>query len=464
MLEAAYLDAARSLIAADSVTDRGNLRAVQVLEPLCGDAGLIPTRLPSPDTADRDANLLAGPGGGPGAVGDPLLLVTHLDTVDPGPREHWRTDPFSLEVQGDRAFGLGVADVKLDALCKLWAARRLKGVALRRPFYFLGTYGEEAGLRGARAFMEAPPFRPSVVLCGEPSELRICHAHKGYAVARVTIRRRAGTAFAAAPARIIAFEGKAAHSSTPHLGVNAIDAALEALSRPGAPYVMHLSGGASANTIPARCEAVVYWRPGCVPSPAWTEPVGASMPPENSWANVTDMLPLVKELRVSWTSRVMSMVPASDSRFAPATAVANLTRVSTTGSTLDVTFDARLLPGHDVEALVTGFEQDAIARSDAAFEVRVAIDRRASGMSLAEDAPLVRTCGEVLERLGLSGAPKAKPTSTEAGVFARAGIPAIVFGPSLSTGNAHTANEHARLDEVERAVEVYERFIRALCA
>src|SRR6266849_518416 len=54
-----------------------------------------------------------------------LLLVTHLDTVDPGPPEFWTEtggNPFALTQKGHRLFGLGSADTKLDALCKLFAA------------------------------------------------------------------------------------------------------------------------------------------------------------------------------------------------------------------------------------------------------------------------------------------------------------------------------------------------------
>jgi acetylornithine deacetylase/succinyl-diaminopimelate desuccinylase-like protein len=354
--------------------------------------------------------------------------------------------------------------VKLDALSKLWAMRRLKDVPQRRPFYFLGTYGEEAGLRGARTFMATAPFRPFAVLCGEPSELRICHAHKGYAVARVRFRTKKPTSFAAAPSVAVTFEGRAAHSSTPHLGVNAIDRALDALSVPGSPYAMFLSGGASANTIPARCDAVIYSRHGCGPSLPWAfETPGVEKPVESEWANVTTMIPLILKTRALWRERVAALRPTEDARFSPSGAVANVTRIRTWQDEVELTLDARLLPEHDAETFVTAFQREAEALATDDVEIRMEIDRRANGMSASPNSSLVRTFGEVLTSMGLNGAPVATPTSTEAGVFARAGIDAVVFGPSLSTGNAHTANEHARLGEVERAIDVYEQLIRKLC-
>jgi len=458
MLENAFLDAARDLIRADSVTDRGNLKAVAVLKPLWEAAGLSARLLPSARTSDRDANLLAGPFGQGEA--DPLLLVTHLDTVDPGPRDRWLSDPFALRVQGDRAIGLGVADVKLDALCKLWAARRLCGVALKRPFYFLGTFGEEAGLRGAREFASALPFRPFAALCGEPSELVLCHAHKGYAVVRVTVRSRIGSPPILGPAALCGWDGRAAHSSAPKLGVNAIDLALAALTASGAPAVLAIDGGVSANTIPARCEAVIRAPPDA--ALPW-KAVAAPPPDEEHRADVSSLLPHVVRLRDLWRERVARLSPAEDLRFDPPTAVANLTRIRTGRDSVELTLDGRLLPAHDAQSLVASFTAEAESLGTASVEVRVQADRCADGMALPETHPFLRDCGEALESVGLPGTPRAKPTSTEAGVFWRAGCPALVFGPSPSAGNAHCANEYALLGQLERAIDAYEAMLRRLC-
>lgn len=441
-LDARFLERARRLIAADTVSDHGNLAALPVLEEACAEAGLASRRQPSFDTPDRDANLLAGPGGGDGA-GDPLLLVTHTDTVAPGPRELWRTDPFSLVVDGTRAYGLGTADVKLDALCKLEAARRLRGVRLARPFWFLGTYGEEVGLRGAKAFIAALPFRPAFVLCGEPSELRFVTAHKGYAVVVVRLSSDGLARVDATGARRLVFDGKAAHSSTPQLGINAVDRALDALAVDGAPAVLDIAGGVSTNTIPARCEALVVDTPR----------------PGNS----VDLAPLLVRARVveqAWNQLVAAALPASDATFAPATAVSNLTRLRHVGDGLELTFDARLLPKHDGDQILDAFAQALATIPGASLASR----RYAAGMGLAADSTLARVAAQVLATHGLDPTPISKPTSTEGGVFFHAGIEAAVFGPSVSTGNAHTANENALLDQVERAIDVYEGLIRALCA
>jgi acetylornithine deacetylase/succinyl-diaminopimelate desuccinylase-like protein len=76
----------------------------------------------------------------------------------------------------------------------------------------------------------------------------------------------------------------------------------------------------------------------------------------------------------------------------------------------------------------------------------------------------VKAAAAVLSRHGLDPKPRAKPTSTEAGVFARAGCEAIVFGPGRSTGNAHTANERIEMAQLEKACDLYESFLVELCA
>jgi acetylornithine deacetylase/succinyl-diaminopimelate desuccinylase-like protein len=454
MLDEAFLSAARALVAADSVTERGNLRAVAVLEPLCREAGLVPRRLPAPDSGERDANLLAGPGGHAPDRDPPLLLVTHLDTVDPGPRAAWRTDPFELTIAAGRAHGLGVADVKLDALCKLWAASRLRDVRLKRGFWFLGTYGEEAGLRGAREFLRNPPLRPFAALCGEPCGLRLFSAHKGYAMVRVRLEPASPVRIAAGVRRRATFAGRSVHSSTPHLGVNAIDRALSVLEAAAGP-VLDLHGGASTNAIPAECSALL----GADAS------VGDASTPERGGeaVDLSSLVPVAKAAREAWTRQIAALSPARDERFEPACAVGSLTRIRTSAGGLELWLDARLLPQHDPSALLQAFLATLPALAGPAVRVTVAVERDAAGLSLPDDAPLVRRFGGILAGQGLDGRPAAKATSTEAGVFVRAGIPAIVFGATPSTDNAHTANEYALLEQVEKSIDVYEAAIRDLC-
>lgn len=602
-LDSDFLAAARKLIAANSITELGNMPAVETLEPLWREAGFETALQPSPEAPERDANLIAGPGGGPHAQGEPLLLVTHLDTVPPGPRDRWLSDPFSFTIRGDKAFGLGVADVKLDALCKLWAAKRLKDVALRRPFYFLGTYGEEAGLRGAKHFVANLPFKPAFVLAGEPSELGLFTAHKGYAVVRVRIEVRDREAASdpltsdtpTARWRVL-FSGKAAHSSTPALGQNAIESALSTLETLGLNgdtprwQLESITGGEAPNMIPASCEIVLRGAEAPSIPGARVERIEESEQIEQiagvegsegleqiegidqrekvqdsdraadskaspaSRKTLAPLLPTLRAIHQLWTRSAHDLEPKADQRFDPAQTVANLTQVSSELvrtlsnplkeeqkdgrsdsaptappsslsatlspthlkdpkskqpsahsshrvaplSAIELTFDARLLPAHNAEDFITDFakglealeqelrrgervgesgkesreqsqegslERPSGASTRAGGELRIQLlsSRAANGMGQSADSSFVKMAGEALTQVGLDPSPKARPTSTEGGVFFHAGFPAAIFGPSLSTGNAHTPNEHARLHEVAKAIDAYEALIRRLC-
>lgn len=460
MLSKGFVELARRLIASNTVSANGTRRAAEHLAPLWEHAGL---RVRWQEVEGIHVNLLAGPGGdaeGPGGV----LFVTHLDTVPAGPG--WETDPWTLTEKDGFLFGLGVADVKLDALCKAEAARRLQGRKCARPFWLLGTFGEEVGLRGARHFAASELFeevKPSQVLCGEPSELKMISAHKGYVVVRCTVRdAKARPVSSAGPGvEQLTFAGKAAHSSTPHLGVNAIAKALAWARSSGTP-VLSARGGTSSNVVPAACvlEVPAPRDPG-KPAPDEVKFVPARAESPNLWR----ALATASALGELWQEVLPS---GSDSRFDPPGAVGGLNVLSSEGAAVTFDLDARLLPQHDPDALVANFVQNAQAWVDqlghGELQLQTSVERNAAGMALRDDAPLVLAAGRVLASRGLDPNPRAKPTSTEAGVFARKGCEAIVFGPGVSTGNAHTANERIEMAQLAQACDLYEALLVELCA
>ncbi|HEY6912150.1 MAG TPA: M20/M25/M40 family metallo-hydrolase [Myxococcales bacterium] len=462
MLSAGFLELAKKLIAANTVSAKGTREAADLLASLWEHAGL---RVRRQVVDEIHVNLLGGPGGeasGPGGV----LLVTHLDTVPAGPLEKWTTDPWTLTEKEGALFGLGVADVKLDALCKAEAARRLQGRKARRPFWLLGTYGEEVGLRGARHFAQSDLFaevRPAQVLCGEPSELRIIDAHKGYAVVRCTIRdRKARLVDTGGPGvEQLHFAGKAAHSSTPHLGDNAIRKALAWIRSSGSPVVA-ARGGSGSNVVPASCTLEVPApREKGDPQPAEVK----FLPPRPPAPNLWRALATASALEELW-QRVLPK--GTDARFDPPGAVGGLNLLESGDAAVSVLLDARLLPRHDGDALTAEFTKAAQAWIDrlgaGELELVTQVERNAPGMTLPPEAPLVKSAQKVLAAAGLDPAPQAKPTSTEAGVFARKGCEAIVFGPGRSTGNAHTPNERIEMAQLAQACDLYESLLLELCA
>src|SRR5262249_30887759 len=246
----------------------------------------------------------------------------------------------------------GVADTKLDALCKLWAAREIQGKRLRRSLQLLGTCEEEVGAKGARHFIATPDFQARFVACSEPSELTIIRAHKGYAVVQVELEAAPGPVLSG-PFESRIFEGRSAHSSTPHLGVNAIERALDALE--GKPFV-ELQGGTVANKVPARCTVVA-------PSTTFAG-VSARRGPEPSVPSPADASALGELSRRAfalWKELALAQQPTANPWFDPQGAVVSWGAAHIVSRRASLTFDCRLLPGHHPDRLVESFDRGLYA-------------------------------------------------------------------------------------------------------
>ena len=391
-----------------------------------------------------------------------LLLVTHTDTVGAGPLDLWtETNPWQLKQDGDKLYGLGVADVKLDALAKLQALAEAPPEAAGKVA-FCGTFAEEVGCLGAKHFLANRPFSPAWVSCGEPSELRIIDAHKGYLVANAHLRPKEAPHGAERRLRLT-FQGKAAHSSTPHHGRNAIELAFAFCARFGV-VPERADGGDLANKIPARCVIELPFD-GRVRDAALADGIAVEEV-AGGGRSAAAAIGIGRRLAEALRDDVLGREPKEDRRFDPAVAICNHNVIHTwDDGSAEVVCDARLLPGHDPLDIFARLDAFG-ARLGAELGVAVEIERGRSNfaMALPEKSRLRDVAMETSRALGLEPTPQAKPTNTEGGVFVSAGLEAIVFGPGVSTGNAHTANEWQSLSQIEGAARWYAQLIRNLCA
>ena len=368
----------------------------------------------------------------PAYHGPGLLLVTHLDTVPPGDPAAWTAtggDPFRPTRVDDQLYGLGSADAKVDFVCKAFALAEVAD-ELERPVLLVGTFGEEVGMLGARWLVECGITQDfSQAIVGEPSELAIVHAHKGYAVyeARVRLEPLPESEPLRATTRIV--QGLAAHSSAPELGRNAIVEALAALEWSGAPGVTALAGGTAVNVVPDRCE-IALARGGAegadIDGPAWSAK------------------PLVRFLG-AWRELQASLEARRDPRFSPAQSVASLGRVSLDDGCAVFGFDVRPIPGEEASWLVGPLGRVA--------ELRAV--RTNPPLAAPADGVLVRALAAAQREVGLPEKVETKATCTEAGVLGAAGLEAVVLGPGRSVGNVHKPNEHTRVSQLHQAVALY---------
>ena len=248
-------DLLAQLVACPSVNPKG----VTPTGPPYGEAGMVELlaqllrswggQVQITETAPGRPNLLACfPGKNPKRS---LLLDAHTDTVVV---DGMVIPPFMPTVRDGKLYGRGACDTKGPMAAMLLGLRRVLDEAGQPPItvWFAGTCNEELGATGAAALM-ASGFRADMAIVAEPTQLKIVHAHKGAMRADIET------------------SGVAAHSSTPHLGVNAIYkmlpviARLERMTFPvahpqlGAPTlsVGTITGGSQVNIVPASCRIEV---------------------------------------------------------------------------------------------------------------------------------------------------------------------------------------------------------------
>lgn len=159
---------------------------------------------------DNRANLVATLG-----KGHPVLAVSgHMDVVDVD-EENWDTDPFKLVEKGDMLYGRGVTDMKAGLAALIIAMIELKeaGTPLNGTIKLLATSGEEVGQLGAEKLTEQGYMKDvDALMIAEPSGYRCVYGNKGEL--NVTVNSK----------------GKAAHSSMPKAGVNAVEHLLHVLA------------------------------------------------------------------------------------------------------------------------------------------------------------------------------------------------------------------------------------------
>ena len=305
-----------------------------------------------------------------------IVFEAHMDTVS---AEGMTISPFEAAIDAGRLYGRGACDTKggLAAMMHALVSVKATGIAPPCEIWLAATVDEEFSYRGVVKLCEGLTATAAVV--AEPTELRAVRATKG--VLRWRIRAR----------------GVAAHSSKPHLGVNAIthmarvvlalesDNAALAGSRhpllgPATCSVGLIRGGTQVNFVPHQCEIEV---------------------------------------------------------------------------------DRRLLPGEAPEdvlrhysGLLEGLKAGCPAL-DCVAEPPGIVD---AAMETPGDAAPVRLASEILAEMGLEPTPAGVPFGSDASKLSRHGVPSILFGPG-SIDQAHAAVEFVPCEAVEQAVEFYRQFM-----
>ncbi len=375
----------RKLVGFPTVSRDSNLELIHFVRDRLAALGA-EARLTYNDERSK-ANLFAtlGPRGKPG-----IVLSGHTDVV-PVDGQAWDTDPFCVVEKDGKLYGRGTSDMKSFVAVVLALAPEFAQRGLKTPIHFAFSYDEEIGCIGVGrliADLAQAGIKPQSCIVGEPTLMRPVIAHKGKKGFRCNVR------------------GFACHSAYAPMGVNAVEAAAEAVAflksmarrhRDNGPYdrgfdVAHttvhtgvMRGGTALNIVPHECTFDFEFRhlPGDDPDALFAE-----------FRNYLDTS-LVPEMRAVHADSGFEIVPLS------------------------------VLPALDngPEMEVVGLAQELSGNSD---------------------------IGKV-------------SYGTEGSQFQRAGIPTVVCGPG-SIEQAHKPNEYVAIEQVEKCEQFIRRLMNHVCA
>jgi acetylornithine deacetylase/succinyl-diaminopimelate desuccinylase family protein len=306
-----------------------------------------------------------------------IVFEAHMDTVS---IKGMTIDPFDPVIRDGKLHGRGSVDDKAGLAAMMHAVADIHASGDRPPceVWLAAVVDEEYSFRGVVKLCEG--LKADAAVVAEPTEFKCVIASKG--VLRWRIRTK----------------GKAAHSSKPHLGINAITA----MSR----VVLAL------NEDHERMQAAKH--------------------------------PLLGP----GTCNVGVIHGGVQVNFVPDEAV--------------IEIDRRLLPGEEVPDVLAHYQVllDALMKQhpDVMAEMEAPM-LQDWPFQTDEDAPIVNLAREVLGEMGRDAGVSGVPFGSDASKFSRLGIPTILFGPG-SIDQAHAAVEYVECAEVEKALAVYTEIAR----
>ncbi|MCT3067171.1 M20/M25/M40 family metallo-hydrolase [Leuconostoc citreum] len=245
--------------------------------------------------SDRRIGVIAEIGNGNGPI---LAFDGHEDTVALGDMNKWQHNPLSGEKIDGKIFGRGITDMKSGLMAAAIAMVNLKKQEskLNGTFKFYATVGEESGEIGAKQMVELGlASHIDALLIGEPSGLPLVGLpknHSSEALPGIVLQENLDElivknntqeqhfleiAHKGALSYQVTSEGRAAHSSMPELGINAVEALLVFISQQKkyfesltsiandflgttTPVITEISGGEQPNTVPGHATMTVFIR------------------------------------------------------------------------------------------------------------------------------------------------------------------------------------------------------------
>lgn len=360
------------LVGFDTTSTNSNIPLIEFVEAYLAGHGVASRRVATDD--GLKSSLFATIGRGEGAG---IALSGHTDVV-PVAGQTWDSDPFHLVERDGKLYGRGTCDMKGYLACCLAMVPDLQTRRLKVPFHIAFSYDEEVGCTGVRPmideFGKTLPT-PRMVFVGEPSKMAVVDAHKGPVRWRVELT------------------GRAAHSSMPQYGVNAIAYAGRLIGE-----ILRMEEELKAGPLNSRFD------------PPWT----STQVTQIAGGTASNVVPV--PCWFGWETRALP-------QFDPFTLQRRLEKFAAEVCLPDM---RRVAPESQ-------------------------IDIRAVNHVSAFAADTVSGIVPLTLKLAGQNATLAVSYCTEAGLFQDGGAPAIICGPG-DIAQAHTANEFIHIEELEKCL------------
>lgn len=443
-----FLEACQEIISIDSSPAQGTKEVVDYVCALSEKMGFETSRTDDVVNGVAQSNVVVGFGA---LKEEPLhlLLQTHLDTVDPGGFALWNKtgfNPFQPSIRGRDIYGLGVAEAKLDFLCKLFAMSALKSEDFKRKPLLLGTYGEEEKMRGALKAVNDKDLQCEYALIGGPTDLNMVYAGKGVAHMEIIIPFDdcsddyfvGGEISSSTQSKL--FHGHSAHSAHPQEGQNAIVSMLNYLDElPESIRVINVDGGTYFNTIPTQAELEF----------------DISAKPDKWDAGRLKMIyNKIKDLEETFNT-----FPSPD--FDPPMPTINLGFIRTKTDHIQLQGAVRWSSHISDRDYVSWMKSLSSVCEEQGAIFRV-LDTKRPFVTDKSDS-FVSDCLMEMRHFSPNSSLMTQPTTNEANVFQTKGFKCVVFGPGKRTKNVHTPQEKVSLDDLTKARRFYENIIKKVC-
>ena len=463
-----FIEVCRQFIQIDSSPRNGTAELVEYISKLCQDLGLYVDIQKETHEGMAQANIIIRLNKNNtenSTEPKEFLLQTHLDTIEPGSYSAWQetgANPFNSTIIQNKIYGLGSVDSKLDFVCKLNAFLRLKEDLIKNDGIknegiknfkltpvLAGTFGQELGMLGVTKLLRKKKISPSKVLVGDPSNLTLCCGSKGIAMVEIRIPfseeeinyRRDHNTLESTSSRSKLFSGRAAHSSDPGKGENAIDKMFSYLEKmPESLVIIEMDGGVNFQTIAAS---------------AFLDVDVVAEFQNNIAGRLLNVYRHLNKLKKDF-----DLFP--DPRFSPKTTTLNIGTIRTYEDHILICGVCRLTPSvsHEVYEGWMNSVSDVCKKAGGTFRIKQ-YEKPFSAPSTTDFAKL---CLEEMSLLDIKPEISYRASCSEASVFQKMNIDCLSFGPGVEPGNSHSSSEHIELNDLNKASDFYYHILRKLCA